>query len=202
MGNQLLTPPDLEPGKQPQGEASESVEQLFEADSSMWSSLVSNLRDAFSSKKEAPLQLSSTAVEVVDPLAQPPMWKEIKENVLDFFFPRKLPPLELTSKPIAVKEILAEKRSPTSSLISFVIHAVVIGLIAVLLINRIVHNAAAKPAMNVTALDVKPLIPITPKSNQSMGGGGGGGDHDLVAVSKGRLPKFDKQQITPPQIIR
>lgn len=203
MGNSLLTPPDLETGKQQQqDETPESVEQLFEADSSMWSSLVSNVREAFSKKTEAPLQLSSSAVDVVDPLAQPPMWKEIKDNVLDFFFPRKLPPLELTSKPIAVKEILAEKRSPASSLLSFVIHAVVISLIGVLLINKIVHKPEKKPQLNVTDIDVKPFIPITPKNSQSMGGGGGGGDHDLVQVSKGKLPKFDREQITPPQIIR
>jgi TonB family protein len=35
-----------------------------------------------------------------------------------------------------------------------------------------------------------------------MGGGGGGGDHDLVQVSKGKIPKLDTKQITPPQIVR
>lgn len=202
MGNQVLTPPELDPGKQSQDNGHEPVEQLFEADGSMWSSLVSNVRDAFSSNKQDPLQLSSHSVTVADPLAQPPIWKEMTENVLDVFFPRKLPPLELTSKPIAVKELLAEKRSPASSLLSFVIHVVVIALIGVLLINKIVHKPTPKPALNLTDVDVKPFIPITPKSNQSMGGGGGGGDHDIVDVSKGKLPKFDKQQITPPQIVR
>jgi len=201
MGNQVLTPPGLDPDKHPQVDGQEPVEVLFEADGSMWSSLLSNIRDAFSSKKQDPLQLSSHSVEVVDPLAQPPIWKEMKDNILDALFPRKLPPLELTSKPIAVKEILAEKRSPASSLLSFVIHVVVIALIGVLLINRIVHKVA-KPVVNATEIDVKPFIPITPKNNQSMGGGGGGGDHDIVDVSKGKLPKFDRQQITPPQIVR
>jgi periplasmic protein TonB len=202
MGNQLLTPPELDPGKQPQEDEQEPIEELFEADGSMWTSLVSNVREAFSSKKQAPLQLSSQAIDVVDPMAQPPIWKEVRDNVLDVFFPRKLPPLDLTSKPVDVKEILAEKRNPASSLISFVIHAVVIALIGVLLINKIVHKPAAKSATIVTDLDVKPFIPITPKGNQAMGGGGGGGDRDIVPPSKGKLPKFDKQQISPPQIIR
>ena len=72
------------------------------------------------------------------------MWKEVVDNVLDKFFPRKLPPLELTSKPIEVKEILAEKRNPASSALSFVIHVVVIALIGVLLINKIVHKVCSK----------------------------------------------------------
>ncbi|HVJ07653.1 MAG TPA: energy transducer TonB [Acidisarcina sp.] len=201
MGNQVLTPPQLDP-EQPQDDGQNPVEQLFEADGSMWSSLVSNVRDAFAPRKQKPLQLSSHAVAVADPLAQPPLWKEMRDNVLDIFFPRKLPPLELTSKPIAVKEILAEKRSPASSFLSFVIHVVAITIIGLLLINNIVHKPVRKPAMNLTDVDVKPFIPITPKNSQAMGGGGGGGDHDIVDVSKGKLPKFDKQQITPPQIVR
>ncbi len=185
----------------PQEEEQVSAQELFEADASMWRSLIANVREAFSPVKQAPLELSSHAIEVVDPLAQPPMWKEVVDNVLDKFFPRKLPPLELTSKPIAVKEILAEKRNPVSSALSFVIHVVVIALIGVLLINKIVHKVAPKPT-NMTEVDVKPFIPITPKNSQSMGGGGGGGDRDIVDVSKGKLPKFDTKQITPPQIIR
>ena len=35
-----------------------------------------------------------------------------------------------------------------------------------------------------------------------MGGGGGGGNHEILEASKGKLPKFAKTQITPPQIIR
>jgi TonB family protein len=35
-----------------------------------------------------------------------------------------------------------------------------------------------------------------------MGGGGGGGNHEILEVSKGKLPKFAKTQITPPQILR
>ena len=49
---------------------------------------------------------------------------------------------------------------------------------------------------------MKPYTPIAPPKADVMGGGGGGGDHDLVQVSKGRIPKLDTQQITPPQIVR
>ena len=33
------------------------------------------------------------------------------------------------------------------------------------------------------------------------GGGGGGGDRDVLQASKGRLPKFSMQQITPPAAV-
>jgi TonB family protein len=36
----------------------------------------------------------------------------------------------------------------------------------------------------------------------TMGGGGGGGNHELLETSKGKLPKFAKTQIAPPQILR
>ena len=90
-------------------------------------------------------------------------------------------------------------RHPVSSLSSFTWYA--IAIIGALLIDKIVHKPIRKP-VNVTEVDVKPFIPITVKNNQSMGGGGGGGDRDIVQVSKGKLPKFEKMQITPPQIIR
>jgi TonB family protein len=32
------------------------------------------------------------------------------------------------------------------------------------------------------------------------GGGGGGGDHSIVDASKGKLPKFEKNPIEPPQV--
>jgi len=50
MGNQVLTPPELEPGKLRPIE--EQPDLLHEADGSMWTSLISNLRDAFSSSKQ------------------------------------------------------------------------------------------------------------------------------------------------------
>ncbi len=136
-----------------------------------------------------------------DSFKQVPLWQELYESLRDLFFPKKLPPLELTSKPVAVKDPMAFKRSPTSSLVSFVIHVVVIAIVGVLVASQI-HQRIAQKAAQVANVDIKPFIPVTPPGKQTMGGGGGGGSHDLADVSKGRLPKFDKQQITPPQIIK
>ena len=38
-------------------------------------------------------------------------------------------------------------------------------------------------------------------SRTQVGGGGGGGDRDVLQASKGKLPKFSMQQITPPVVV-
>src|SRR5580698_7730883 len=199
MGNELLTPTELEPRKERPTE--EEPELLYEADGSMWSSLVSNLRDAFAPVKQAPLELSSKPVDVVDPTEEEPIWKTLGAGIQDLFFPKKLAPLELTSKPINVVDPMEVKRSPLSSALAFGLHVLVIGLILFFFYSQWKTRAIERKAA-VTAVDVKPFIPMTMKMNQSMGGGGGGGAHELVEASKGHLPKMAKTQITPPQIIR
>jgi protein TonB len=237
MGNQLLTPPELEPVKTRPAE--EEPKLLLETDSSMWSSLISNLRDTFSSSKQPPLQLSSQPVavedleveesvwkslatgihdvffpkklppleltskpiEVEDPTKEEPVWKTLASSLQDLFFPKKLPPLELTSKPIPVADPMAVKRGPLSSALAITAHVLIIGLLLFFFYAQWRTRAIERKAA-LTAVDVKPFIPLTMKLNQSMGGGGGGGAHELVEASKGHLPKMAKTQITPPQIIR
>ncbi len=42
---------------------------------------------------------------------------------------------------------------------------------------------------------------VLPPSPTKAGGGGGGGDRDKLAASKGVLPKFSREQFTPPMVI-
>ncbi len=167
----------------------------------MWSSLLSNLRDAFSSSKQPPLQLSSQPVAVVDATQEEPVWKTLGDSIKDLFFPQKLPPLELTSQPIAVADPMAVKRGPLSSGLAITAHVVIIALILLFTYYQWKTRPIVKKAV-ATNVDLKPFIPMTLKMNQSMGGGGGGGAHELVEASKGHLPKQSKEQIVPPQIIR
>jgi periplasmic protein TonB len=199
MGNQLLTPPEVEP--ETKRTADVTPDPLQEADGSMWSSLISNLRDVFSSSKQPPLQLSSQPVAVNDLLTEEPVWKTLWANVQDVFFPKKLPPLELTSQPVAVGDPMAVKRSPLSSSISFGAHAIIIALIILFTIQKLRERPIVKKEV-ATDIDVKPYIPPTLKMNQSMGGGGGGGNHEIVEASKGKLPKMAKEQLAPPQILK
>src|SRR5215470_3047637 len=200
MGNELLTPPELEPGQtRPQ---EEEPALLVEADGSMWQSLLSNLRDAFSSSKQPPLQLTSkpdSNNDLVETLKEESIWQSLWVNIQDVFFPKKLPPLELTSKPIETDVLLKSERSAKSSAYSIGAHVLVIGLIILAIIEARIHTRLVEKKLQATNVDVAPFVPIAPAAKDVMGGGGGGGNHELVDASKGKLPKFDKQQITPPQ---
>ncbi|MFZ0663811.1 MAG: energy transducer TonB [Acidobacteriaceae bacterium] len=196
MGNELLTPPD-ETAQRP---VEEQPELLHEADGSMWLSLIANLRDAFSSAKQPPLELSSQPIAVRDPTRTEPVWKTLGNSIQDLFFPKKLPPLELTSKPIAVVDRMKVKRGPLSSALAIALHVLILGLIILLGLVEW-HTRAIKRNEKVVAVDVKPFIPMTPKM-EAMGGGGGGGVHSPIEASKGHLPQIAKMQITPPQILK
>jgi protein TonB len=199
MDNQVLMPPDLAP---PSESIEKEPELLHEADGSMWSSLVSNLRDAFVSSKQPPLNLTSQPAAQDLIIHEEPIWTSLANSVRDVFFPKKLPPLQLTSTQIPVKDLLAENRGPLSSVVSIGTHALVFALIALLIWEARLHARALIVKNNVTDVDVKAYIPITPKDKLAMGGGGGGGDRELEQVSKGKLPQFAKQQIVPPQVLR
>jgi protein TonB len=202
MSPQLLTPPELDPHKPaPALSVSEEEPQLLvETDGSMWVSLVANLRETFSPVKQPPLQLTSQPVANDLIVEEEPVWKTLVTSVQDLLFPRKLPPLQLTSTPVAVSDPMKGTRRIGPAIAAFVIVAGTIA--AILFWVSIKVRAVAPKAANADIVDLKPYTPITPPKNDVMGGGGGGGDRDLVQVSKGRLPKLAKTQITPPQIIR
>jgi periplasmic protein TonB len=129
-----------------------------------------------------------------------PAWKTLAASIYDLLYPKKLPPLQLTSKPIAVTDPMAFKRSPASSAISVGIHVLIIGLIiALFLLGR--AKLKAKPALQLTNVDVTQFMPIAP-AGPKMGGGGGGGSHDILQTPKGKLPKFEQQPIVPPMVIK
>jgi TonB family protein len=203
MSHQLLTPPELDPTTLDSAGLHPSADEptlLVETELSIWASLAANLRDVFSPVKQAPLQLTSKPAENTLSIAEEPIWKSLIANVQDFFFPRKLPPLQLTSQAVAVVDPFAEKRRLGPGIAAIVL---VVGSTAALLFWTTLRVRAIPPkAQTAEVIDVKPYTPIAPVKKDVMGGGGGGGDHDIVQVSKGKLPKLAKQQITPPQIIR
>ena len=198
MSNQLLTPPELEPKDLPGTETEPAL--LIEADGSMWTSLVSNLRDAFSKSKQPPLQLTSKPAEESLIIEEDPVWKTLGASIQDLFFPKKLPPLQLTSRPVAWIDPMAGQRRVGPGIAAIVLMT---GFTLMLIYWETLHVRALAPKTKLADnVDLKPYVPMAPKMDSKMGGGGGGGDHDLVDVSKGRLPKLAKDQITPPQIVR
>jgi len=200
--NSLLTPPELDPSQN--DSATERLSGLHrtdqaprlneETDGSMWSSLLSNLRDAFSTDKSAPLRLESRPAENDLLLEEEGVFTSLWSSISDVFFPRKLPPLVLESRAVAVADPMAVKRDPTSTAIAVVFHAALIGLILFLLAKH-VKFAAPPVEPKFVSLDAPPP-PAPPKLTRM---GGGGGQRGPAPVSKGSPPKFDPVQIVPPK---
>jgi len=130
------------------------------------------------------------------PVQEPPIWVNLYASIRDVFFPPKLPPLELTSKPIPVPDRMAVKRNPWAVGISATLNVLFL-LIMLFFVSRKIINTM-KPALNATDIDVGEFKAL--KAKTAAGGGGGGGDHSLVDPSKGKLPKFEKNPTTPPQV--
>jgi TonB family protein len=203
MSQQLLTPPELDPDQFDSPSLHATAEEphlLVETEGSMWASLIANLRDAFAPQKQAPLVLTSKPIQDNLRIEEESVWKSLGVGIQDLFFPKKLPPLQLTSTAIAVKDPMAGQRRIGSGIAAIIL---VSGLAAGILFWQSLRVRAIPPKAPTTeVVNLKPYTPIAPKMSSYMGGGGGGGDRDLVQVSKGKLPKLDLKQITPPQIVR
>ena len=178
MGNPALTNPELSP---PLG-ASRGRKQ----------------RDTFLVRPQ--LGLATVPIPLGRELPHESLLQTLFGNLRDYFFPEKLPPLELVSQPIAVSDPLAVKRSPASSMISFLLHAGIFALIVWFVIQARNHMVAPQK-MEVTQVVVPPYIPpVTAPAPQSMGGGGGGGFHQPIEANKGHLPPVEKAPINPPEL--
>ncbi len=131
-----------------------------------------------------------------------PLWKSLSRGLDEFFFPKKLPPLKLESKPVPVKDIWGfYNYKKNGALGSTVAHVIVIALIigGTIMGRRLVTKAVAKPQSTTQLIDPGDYA-LKPAKTQA-GGGGGGGDRDVLQASRGRLPKFSMQQITPPTAV-
>jgi len=134
-------------------------------------------------------------------ILEQPLWKSLYQNVEDFLFPEKLPPLVLTSNPLPVRSIWGIYDYKKKGLLgSSLVHslAVVLSLAATIVGHKVVQKQ--KPQATVALVAPDDLFPLPPSRKQA-GGGGGGGDRDKLQASKGKLPKFAMQQITPPMVV-
>src|SRR5581483_7978783 len=64
------------------------------------------------------------------------------------------------------------------------------------LLSFVAHRQQIQQQVVNAVTDISPYI--LPASKTKAGGGGGGGDRDKLQASKGALPKFSREQITPP----
>ena len=83
--------------------------------------------------------------------------------------------------------------------VSLAMHAALIAAVAGagMWITR--QPSLAPHATTVLVTDISPYV-LPPSSDRSRGGGGGG-DRDKVTESKGSLPRFSREQITPPTVV-
>ncbi len=151
---------------------------------------------------EQPIRLPNDHTSLLPVDAEGSVWSSLVSNLRDVFQPQKLPPLELTSTPIPVPDLLAEKRGPLSSSLSIGTHVLIIALIIGLFLWGRMHPQPKVKQPLLTQIDISPFIPVAPPKATLAGGGGGGGNHEIIAPSKGHLPKMAKVQVTPPQVLK
>jgi TonB family protein len=139
---------------------------------------------------------------ITDKHFEEPLYKSLFRELDEFFFPKKLPPLKLESKPEPVKDIWGFysnwKMGALGAFSFYGILAIVLVISAI--ITRRVIAAAVAPKPTVALVDPGDIPALKPSKTQ-VGGGGGGGDRDVLQASKGKLPKFSMQQITPPVVV-
>jgi protein TonB len=151
----------------------------------------------------APLKFRADAP--VPPLLspeEPSLISSLISDVRDFLFPEKLPPLKLTSRPVPVRDIW-EKRDPKkAATYSLGFHGALIGGVVLLTIlgAKAVKEVQKQQSVTLVAPDISEYLPMKP-DKVVMGGGGGGGDVSKIQAPKGKLPKVDMNQITPPAIV-
>jgi periplasmic protein TonB len=194
MANPFLpTPPENNPDKiAPTLRPADAPHLNEETDGSMWTSLIANLRDAFSKNTEEPLQLESKPIKTDLIFKEEGVFSSLWSSVRDVFFPVKLPPLVLESKPIAVVDRMKTKQNPMATGSAVALYALLILLIGYLLHKKVQFSAPVR-AMQLTDLTVPPQAP--PRAAAM---GGGGGQRGPTPVTKGTPPKFADTQIVPP----
>ncbi len=122
-------------------------------------------------------------------------------RIKELFFPVKQAPAQWTSKPVKVKDIWSKDENfGWTQIISIGLHAVVIALLVIPLFTHILPpSTEAKNKLDMTPLDISPYMTTLPAGAKKAGGGGGGGDRSVTPPTKGRAPKFDYTQFTPPE---
>ena len=122
-------------------------------------------------------------------------------RIRDVFSPPKQTPLPFAVKPIRVKDIWSKDENfGWSQGLAIGLHVAVIALLVIpIFTNVLPASTEAKNKVNVTPLDISPYMAKLPAGANKAGGGGGGNNHTLTPTSKGKVPKFQWTQFTPPQ---
>lgn len=171
-------------------------------------SLRDNVASLFVADNQAPLQLTSRPLTDEEMMGSSalvlerstrPWYRTFGSNLKGLLFPEKLPPLQVTSQPLPVRELFTrDEYRGKSQIMSVFVH---IGLVALALFvgtNKTIQTAVKNTVSLVAPADIEPWMPKMQVKQKAMGGGGGGGDRSPLPASKGKLPRPDLKQFTPP----
>jgi len=133
-----------------------------------------------------------------------PFYKTFYQNIRDLIAPPKEAPLKVTSKPVKVKDIWSKDEVfSRAQIVSFMVHGGILVLLLVPILRAVSTEVKAKTNdVLITPVDLSPYESKLPPGAKPASGGGGGGAHEKEPATRGQLPRFSSQQITPPQIIR
>jgi protein TonB len=123
-------------------------------------------------------------------------------RIKEFFSPPKQTPLPFAVKPMRVKDIWSKDENfGWSQVLAIGLHIAVIALLVIPIFTNVLpaSTEAKDKQVSVMPLDISPYMAKLPAGAQKAGGGGGGNNHTLTPTSKGKLPKFQWTQFTPPQ---
>jgi protein TonB len=123
-------------------------------------------------------------------------------RIREFFSPPKQAPLPFAVKPIKVKEIWSKDENfGWSQVLAIGLHVAVIALLVIPIFTNVLpaSTEAKDKQLTVMPLDISPYMAKLPSGANKAGGGGGGNNHTLTPTSKGKVPKFQWTQFTPPQ---
>ncbi len=172
---------------------------------STWRSLVANLKEFFHQEKLPRLELTSKPVAVQPAFdAELPWWHSLGENLRYLLVPQNLPPLQLTAQPVPVREIFGfydNRRKGLAGTIA--VHGALLALLAAgsFVGAAVTQQEKPRETVSLVAPDVSEYLPISKKSNDTIGGGGGGGDRDKLQAPQGKMPKQAMEQFTPPVVV-
>lgn len=126
------------------------------------------------------------------------------QRLKEFFSPPKQPPLPPGIKPMKVRDIWSKDENfGWTQAISFLLHGGLIALAFVPIIWYGTPNTAQANTKQIdfTPIELSPYVSKLPAGTKKAGGGGGGGDRSPLPPTKGRAPRFNWTQFTPPTAV-
>jgi protein TonB len=200
----------MQPPNHPEQDALPHLGPIESLDRPWWSSFIEEVGALFRPQEKLPPPPQYRAALPGEPTLGPLVLTSLDNswfhNLRDFSRisaeEKKMPAFQPTSKPVRVKEIWGEYGNLSKALpMSAILHVVMVVLIATVFRAAPTENKLGSVTL-IIPVDINPYLAqlsIKPKAKAGdSGGGGGGGQNSPLPPSKGKLPRFDTKQLTPP----